>query len=129
MEPRAQVKNAGDPRQVKRAGRKERERQELEQAAVVQVMATPAGRIFAWSLLERAGVYASVFHPSASQIYYLAGRQDFGHELIALLLESDERAYQLMEAEARARTRRENAATDAAHTNSVTQGDGTDGNV
>lgn len=124
---RAQVRNAGDPQQVKRAARKEREAAELERAATVQVMATPAGRLFVWALLSRSRIYESVFHPSANQIYYLAGRQDFGHELLALVIDSDDQAYQLMEAEARARTRRENAATDAAHTTSSTQGDSTDG--
>lgn len=123
---RAQVRNAASPDQVKRAARKERDAAEFARAALVQVLATPAGRIVMWDLLERAGVHRSIFHPS-SQIYYLAGRQDFGHELLAALLDADEQAYLLMEAEARARQRRDNVATDAAHTRSVTEGEQTDG--
>lgn len=121
MADRAEVRNAASPEQVKRAARKERERAELQRASLKAVMGTPAGRFVLWDLLERAGVYRSIFHPS-SQIYYLAGRQDFGHELIALLLDTDDVLYQQMEVEARNRDRKEHAATDAAHTPSVTEG-------
>lgn len=127
-EPRAQVKNAASPDQVKRAARKEREAAELARAALQATMRTQAGRIVMWDLLVRAGVFRSIWSPNA-EIHYRAGRQDFGHELMAALLEADEDAYQLMEVEARQRLRRENAATDAAHTPSVTEGEQTDGNA
>lgn len=98
------VKNAADPEQVKAAGRRERRKGEQFNGALRQVMATIEGRLVMWALLERAGIYRSVWDPSA-RIHYNAGRQDFGHELLALLLEADERTYLLMEQEARARAR------------------------
>jgi len=114
-EDRALVRNAADPRQVRFAQRKEREAAELERAALQAVMKTPEGRLVMWSLLERAGIFRSVWHPSAA-IHYNSGRQDFGHELMAQLVDLDEDLYQLMEREARARTRARNRETDAAHT-------------
>lgn len=119
MEPRSLVKNASSPRQVARAESHIRRRAELTRAAFKAVLDTPAGRIVMWELLELAGVYRSVFNPSGSLTYYNAGRQDYGHELLAKLLEVDDQAYLLMESEARARERRDNATTDATHTPSV----------
>jgi hypothetical protein len=112
---RALVRNTADPQQVRFAARKERDQAALERAAVKAVFQTLEGRFVFWGLLERAGVYKSVWHPSAA-IHYNAGRQDFGHELMALLLEVDEEAYQLMEREARARLRARNREIDATHT-------------
>lgn len=114
-EPRAQVRNAADPDQVKRARRKEQHRDELLAAALKQVLSTPAGRIVCWELLARAGVYQSVWRPTV-EVHYLAGRQDYGHELLGLLIAADEDLYQVMEREARARAKRDDAETDAAHT-------------
>lgn len=126
-EPRAEVKNAADPKQVRRASQRTADQAELFRAALVLVMGTAPGRLALWELLTLAGVYGSVFAPDAT-IYYRAGRQDFGHELIALLLAADEGLYQTMETEARARARRDHASTDAAHTPAAAATeDGTDG--
>ena len=115
MPERAEVLNAADPAQVKRADRRDRDRRADYLSAVKAVLGTPAGRTMCWGLLERAGVFQSVWHSSAL-IHYNAGRQDFGHALMALFIEADEEAYQLMESEARARMKRDAAGTDAAHT-------------
>jgi len=117
-EPRAQVRNAADPKQIKRAERKDRERAELFRAALKATLETPAGRVVFWELLRLARVYESIWHPSA-EIHYLAGRQDYGHELMALLIEADDELFALMETEARARAKRDDRATDAAHTASA----------
>jgi hypothetical protein len=122
---RADVKNAADKQQVTRAAAKERRKYAQARAAVVAVLSTVDGRAFCWSLLESARVFESIWHPSA-QIHYNAGRQDFGHQLMADLIAADERLYQLMESEARARLRREQADTDAAHTPSASTGARTD---
>jgi hypothetical protein len=113
MSERSLVVNAGDPRQVKRAAAKERDRAELLRAAVVLVLSTPAGRLLIWELLERAGIYRSVMAPDG-EIQYRSGRQDYGHELLALITEHDEPGYALMEREARERKRRTDLETDAA---------------
>lgn len=109
----AMVRNAADPNQVKHAARKERRREEEFRAALRAVMATPAGRLVMWSLLESAGIYRSVWDMSGSRTYYNAGRQDYGHELLAKLLEADPELYLAMEREMRNRAAfdaRENAA-------------------
>ena len=115
MVDRAEVRNAADPQQVKRAGRRERDKRRRTTDALKATLATPAGRITLWTLLERAGIFGSIYRQS-SEIYYLAGRQDFGHELLASILEADEDGYLLMEREAREWARRDNAAIDAAAT-------------
>lgn len=118
---RALVRNAADPAQVKRAERKERDRVERFRTNLTAVMATEAGRQVLWELLTRAGIYQSIWDPS-SKIHYNAGRQDFGHEMLAALLDADEDLYQLMEREMRAWQRVEDRGTDAAHTSRAEQG-------
>jgi hypothetical protein len=113
-EPRAQVRNAGDAKQVQHAARVEKRRAELFGGALRSVMSSPAGRLVFWELLRRAGVYRSIWDNSA-RIHYNAGRQDFGHEIMAELLASGEDLYLVMETEARALVRRENAETEAVH--------------
>lgn len=118
MTERVEVRNAADPQQVKRAARRERRAEDRQRRWVWTVMSSPEGRAFVWSLLERAGVFGSIYHPS-SQIYYLAGRQDFGHELMAEVLAADEELYLRMEQEARERARFDARATEAGHTASA----------
>ena len=115
MAERAWVKNAADPEQVKRAGRKERDREAVFLRSLKDAMTSPAVRLVMWELLSRARVFGSIYHASAL-IHYNAGRQDFGHELMAACLEADEELYLLMEREARARAKREAHEIDAAHT-------------
>lgn len=113
---RSLQRNAADPTQVKFAERKARQQEELFGAGLRQVLDTEAGRVVLWGLLERAGIYRSIWDPSA-KIHYNAGRQDFGHELLALIVEASPENYLQMEAEARRRaafTAREAAAVQQA---------------
>jgi hypothetical protein len=121
MAERAVVRNAADPRQVKRAERLDRDSAAMFTGNLREVLATPAGRLVLWELVARAGVYKSIWTPN-SEIHYRAGRQDYGHELLASILEADEQLYELMEREARARARAANYATDAAHISSASEG-------
>jgi hypothetical protein len=110
---RSWQRNAADPRQVGRA-----EKQELDAAArrrgrLRAVLQTVDGRAVLWDLVVRAGVFASIYDQSA-RIHYNAGRQDFGHELLAAVIDADEAAYLVMEQEARERQRREDRDADAA---------------
>lgn len=120
---RADVKNAADEKQVSRAARKEQRKEAQRLVMTKAALATYDGRAFCWELLAKARVFESIWHPSA-QIHYNAGRQDFGHELMADLIAADEQLYLTMETEARARARRDNAETDAAHTPPANQGAG-----
>jgi hypothetical protein len=112
---RALVRNAADPQQVRRAARKERELEEQFLEALRVATSTPEGRLVFRTLLEKLGVYRSVWEPSA-KIHYNAGRQDAGHELQAYLLQASEEHYDQMEREARFRAARLNRETDAVHT-------------
>jgi hypothetical protein len=127
MSDRALVRNAADPAQVRRAARKADDTEADKRARLRAVLQTALGRAAMWDLLERAGVFRSIYDTSA-RIHYNAGRQDFGHELMAALLDADEHAYLAMEAEARSRARRDNQSIDAAHTAPATggQNDGDD---
>lgn len=115
MSERAWVKNAADPSQVRRAARKTEDVEALRRGRLRAVLQTVDGRALVWDLLERAGVFRSIYDQSA-RIHYNAGRQDFGHELLAAALDADEDAYLVMEQEARARQRRDDRDTAAAHT-------------
>lgn len=110
------VKNAADPQQVRRAGARDRDKRADEIEAFRALLALPAGRRAFWALLERAGVFRSVWDQSGQRIAYNAGRQDFGHELMAVLLEADEGGFAIMAGEAAERQRREVEANQAAHT-------------
>jgi hypothetical protein len=109
-EPRPLVRNAADPQQVRLGGRKERRRADALTSSLKAVMSTAEGRLVMWTLLEKAGLYRSVWDPHAPDLHarthYLAGRQDFGHELLGLLTE-DLESYLTMEAEARRRQARD----------------------
>lgn len=122
MEPRAEVKNAADPQQVQRAKRKAQRADERRLDAFRAVMATPAGRMVMWDLIGSAGVCRSVFNSHEGRQNYNIGRQDFGHELVATLLEADETLYLLMEKEARALVKRDAVETDAGHTAPASEG-------
>jgi len=116
------VRNAADPQQVKHAERRERRREERLRISIRVVMQEPAGRSLMWELLARAGVYQSVFDASGSRTFYNAGRQDFGHELLALLVDADEEGYLTMEREARAAARNESLEATAVRTPAATEG-------
>lgn len=116
-------RSASDPRQVRFAERKEKQHADRFVDSLTAVMRTPTGRFVMWVLLERAGIYKSVWDASGSRITYNAGRQDYGHELLASILEADDEAYQLMEREMRAWLKSE--AREAAAMQTPTTGEGT----
>lgn len=114
MTQRAMTRNAADPSQVRTAERLEKRRQERFARALAATINTVEGRIVFAELLRRAGVYRSIWHPS-SEIHYNAGRQDYGHELMATLTDLSLDHFLKMEQEEWAWLRQEQATTDAAH--------------
>lgn len=115
-------RNAADEKQIKHAGRKVEERAELFRTSLQAVLAQPAGRFVLWELLTRAGLYRSIWDPSA-KIHYNAGRQDYGLELLAQVIDADEELYQLMEREMRAFNRSEARETAAVQTPAANEGE------
>jgi hypothetical protein len=120
VDARAEVKNAADKEQVKRAARKEVRREDRRLDAYRSVLGTSAGRMVFDDLLARFGAYRSIWHPSAL-IHYNAGKQDAAHELLADLIRADEELVDLMNREARERRRADARETDAAHASFASQ--------
>ena len=89
MEPKAFVKNAADPKQVKKAKSKEDRKRFEELRDLRAVLETEEGRRVLWRFLEECKVFGSVWHPSA-QIHYNAGRQDFGHYIMSEIVDAGE---------------------------------------
>jgi len=119
-------RNAADPRQVKFHERKQRERRRKELEDLKLLIASEPGRRLVWRLLEQCATFASVWDPSGSRMNYLAGRQDFGHFLMAELSEADDEAIYRMMREAKARQKNEELELAAFLTKSVRETD--DGN-
>jgi hypothetical protein len=109
---------------VKDATRRERRRRRRFMDAVREVLNTPAGRLMfgerELGLLARCGVYRSVWEQS-SRIHYNAGRQDVGHELMAIVTEADEAAYLTMEHEMRTLAQRDRNEADASVTDAASE--------
>lgn len=118
-EPRAEVKNAADPEQVRGAGRRVNKRDARWKNALRVVMSTPEGRLVfgerSLGFLAQAGIYEAIWRGN-SEMGRLAARHDFGVEILAQLLQVGEDFYELMERECRAIARRDAGETDAAHT-------------
>ncbi len=110
---RAGVGNAADPRQVQRAGDRDRDREAFRLAIAKRVLSTPEGRAFVADILERAGLERTVFDEHGSRMYFNEGRRNFGLELKAFALEADEQAFELLERERRERVRLEAKSIDA----------------
>jgi hypothetical protein len=96
MSDRPNVKNAADPEQVEKAGKKVGLQRENELADLKAVLAMPQGRRFIWRLICHCSVFESIWHPSAL-IHANAGRQDVGHFILVEVNEANEEAlFQMM---------------------------------
>lgn len=120
---RAFVRNAGDPEDVKGAGRQEKRIERRRLGYYKAVLGTEAGRAVLWDLLCTTGLFESSFSQS-SLIYFNEGRRNVGLKLRADLELADEALVELMEREARARRRGDANETDARHTASATASQG-----
>lgn len=83
-----------------------RRRRDLEIADVKAVLDTEAGKRLMWRLLEEASVFESIWDPS-SKIHYKAGKQDFGHFLLAEIGRASPEAYVQMMHQAQKRAMEE----------------------
>jgi hypothetical protein len=120
MAERALTRNAADRADVARARQQERLRDERFRAALCRVLATPDGREVLSAVIERAGVFETVYDHSGSTMYFKEGRRNYGLEWQATVIAADEAAFELLERERHARRRLENSETDARHTAGVT---------
>lgn len=106
--------NAASERQVRAAAKREKDNQERFLAGLKHVLTTPQGRACMWGILAEAGVYRSVWADHGSRMAFNVGQQDFGHWMVAQLLEADETLFQIMEREGRMFQRGEDKQTDEA---------------
>lgn len=86
----AYVKNASDEKQVKRSSAMEKIGRDQELDDVKAVMGTECGRRFVWRLLEKCETFGSVARPNYGDTYYVSGKQDVGHYVMAEIAEADE---------------------------------------
>lgn len=124
--PQPAVRNAADPRQIRLGEQIEKRRAERFDNAMAAVLNTPAGRTVFAQLIRRAGVYRSIWHPSA-EIHYNAGRQDYGHELMADIIRTSEAGWQQLEREQWEWEKAQERTIAAGHTRRASEGDEKDG--
>lgn len=110
------VANAADPRQVKHARRKERNRHEREVAEMRAVLATQEGRAVFWRLLGSLGYGMTLAKVATDRIPVAAGQQDAMWQVLALITEADEESLIKMMRESRASETREAAEAQAVRT-------------
>lgn len=92
---RSMVKNAADQGQVRAAEKKEAYTRDHELNDLRRVLETPEGRRVLWRFMSKCNVFGSVWEPSA-RIHYNSGRQDFGHFVMAEIVDASEEYLFLM---------------------------------
>lgn len=109
------VKNAADPKQVKRAERLEARRAARLAKAIKAVLSTQEGRTFVRALLDDAGLLRSSFDTNGSMMYFKEGRRNHGLEIRAACVDVDEDLVLLMDQEGTAQRRADESEIKAGH--------------
>ena len=91
-EPRALVKDASDPDQIKAARRKERRATKDDLEDMREVLRTDPGRRVIWDLLEYCGVFESSW-VTGKEIYLLQGKREVGLKILSNVMKADEGAF------------------------------------
>ena len=94
--------NAADPVAVKRRGRKAKLAEEQARDDLLFLLGNPAGRRFLWGELARCQVFRTSFHVDQLVFAHNEGRRSSGVELMARIIETDPKAWILMQQEAAA---------------------------
>lgn len=81
--------NAASPKNIKAKGSREERLRQREVDDLKVVLSSIHGKRLIWRLLSKCGTFQSVHHPSGSQVYYNAGKQDLGHFLMTEIVEAD----------------------------------------
>jgi hypothetical protein len=92
--------NAADPVAVKKRGRKAKQREEQEADDLRAILGNAGGRRFLWAELSRRRVFQTAFHTDAMVFAHNEGRRSSGVELMTLIIETDPKAWMLMQQEA-----------------------------
>lgn len=92
--------NAIDPKQVKARNRKAKDREDQETEDLRSILSTEHGRRFLWTELSRCRVFQTAFHSEQLVFAHNEGRRSAGVELMARIIETDAKAWILMQQEA-----------------------------
>src|SRR5438045_9784787 len=77
--------NTESAKQLKRTAKHERERLEQDKIDIHGLLGDPRFRRFAWRILDRSNMFASIWDSNGSRLNYNSGAQDIGHWLWELL--------------------------------------------
>ena len=89
MKEKSVVKNAADPKQIKKGKREERNIRDVELDDIKEVLRTPQGRRFMWRVMAKCKTFESIWESSA-KIHYNSGQQDLGHFIMSEIIQADE---------------------------------------
>lgn len=117
------VTNAADRQHVQFAMRKVKSREALFFNALRAMLQSADARLVIAEMLDRAGLYKGGYEPSGSKMYYNEGVRSSWLELRTLCELADDAAVALMDRERRARGKRDDTETAAAHTAAASEGD------
>jgi len=87
------VRNAADPKQVRKASKTEAQQRAEEIGDLRQLLRLAEGRRVLWRLLSHCGVFESTYAIPDSQTFYKAGQQDVGHFIQAEIIRANPDAY------------------------------------
>lgn len=113
------VRNAADPKQVKHAGRKEKDARARALNDLRQVLAIPEGRRTIWRLMEWTQYLENPTHARGDMTHQNIGRADVGRFILSEIMEADDNVFFTMMQEARARKRSDQVEADAVRTASA----------
>ncbi len=77
--------NASDPQQIAEVEGKARRKRDQDNADLISVMETHAGRRFVWRILESAGLY-KLSYTGNSETFFNEGQRNIGLKLLSDLL-------------------------------------------
>lgn len=113
------VKNAADPKQVKNASRKERDRRGRDLNDLRSLLKLPEGRRTLWRLMAWTQYLENPTHARGDMTHQNIGRADVGRFILSEIMEADDNAFFTMMQEARARERSDKVEAEALRTQSA----------
>ena len=79
-----------DERLVKDSEQKEKDLRKQQLNDIKTVLSNNSGRRLVWRLMERCGIFSSVYSETLPTMAYLSGQQDLGHFIMGEIVEADE---------------------------------------
>lgn len=96
---RAMVKNAADPKQIKKARELSKAMEHKKEDDLKFILSSPHGRKFLWDLLGWCGLYASPENARGDETQRAIGRQNVARKILSDIVSADESSWILMQQE------------------------------